>query len=414
VLRRHLEQSIGEALQDTPVVLVHGPRQAGKSTLADQVAGERFAGRRVTLDDPIAANLAKSDPMAFFKAYPPPLLIDEVQRAPQLFLTMKLLVDRDRRPGQFLLTGSANVLALPKMADSLAGRMEVIDLMPFSQGELNERPDGFVDALFAGDASFAFEAEDEAALADRMVRGGYPEASLRGSANRRAQWFDNYVRTILDRDVRDIANIEALAQMPMLFSLLAARAGTTLNTASLATDTNIPYTSLKRYLGLLQTIFLLRLVPAWSISDRTKSLTKTPKAYLVDTGLLCHLANLDPKRLLADRLRFAQVLENLVALELAKQCTFGDARPWLMHLRTVRHLEVDFVLEDRGGDLVGIQVKPAPSLRGEDADGLRYLRELVGDRFRRGVVLYTGDEIRPLDDRITGMPISALWETNSP
>ena len=410
MLHRHLARSIAEALADTPVVLVHGPRQAGKSTLAEQVAGERLAGRRVTLDDPIVAAAAKADPMAFFAAYPPPVFIDEVQRAPQLFLPMKRLVDQNRKPGQFLLTGSANVLALPKMADSLAGRMEVVDLLPFSQGELAEGPDGLVDALFGEAFTPKASPIAEADLHERIVRGGYPEPSLRPSASRRATWFANYVRTLLERDVKDVADIEGLAQMPLLLSLLANRTGTVLNVSSLATEVNIPYTSLKRYLNLLQTIFLLQLVPAWS-TTRDKSFTKTPKAYLVDTGLLCHLANLDGRALAKDPAKLRPVLENFVAIELAKQCRFGEVRPWLMHLRTVRQLEVDFVLEARGGDVVGVQVKPTPSLRYEDAKGLRYLREVVGDRFRRGVVLYPGSEVQVLDQDILGLPISALWET---
>ena len=408
MLLRRLSQNVADALSDTPVVLIHGPRQAGKSTLAEQVARDRFQGRRVTLDDPIAAALAKSDPAAFLAANPPPVMIDEVQRAPQLFLPIKLLVDRERGPGKFLLTGSANVLALPKMADSLAGRMEIIDLLPFSQGELHDGSDGLVDALFGETFAPTASALSEEDLIERMVRGGYPEASLRPSPARRGQWYENYVRTLLERDVKDIADIEGLAQMPLLFSLLAARSGSVLNIASLATEVNIPYTSLKRYLSLLQTLFLLRLVPAWS-SDRGKTFTKTPKAYLVDTGLLCHLANHDVRALRADRMRFGQVLENFVAMELAKQCTFGETRPWLLHLRTVRQLEVDFVLEARGGKLVGIQIKSAPTLKFEDANGLRYLRDVVGDRFQRGVVLYNGTEVQALDRDIWGIPISSLW-----
>ncbi|MGV3614908.1 MAG: ATP-binding protein [Fimbriimonas sp.] len=413
MLQRHLFRNVDDALTDTPVILIHGPRQAGKSTLAEQVAKDRFAGRRVTLDDPIAAELARTDPMAFLNAHPAPVMIDEVQRAPQLFLPIKLLVDRDRAPGKFLLTGSANVLNLPKMADSLAGRMEVIDLLPFSQGELNGGEDGLVDALFEEAFEPGHEPLSEEELVERVVRGGFPEAALRASAARRTPWYENYVRTLLERDVKDIADIEGLAQMPLLFSLLATRTGSVLNVSSLATEVGIPYTSLKRYLSLLQTIFLLRLVPAWS-ANKEKTFTKTPKAYLVDTGLLCHLANHDLRALKGDRLRFGPILENFVAMELAKQCSFGTVRPWLLHLRTVRHLEVDFVLEARGGGIVGVQVKNAPTLRFEDANGLRYLREVVGDRFRRGVVLYTGNEVVPLDKDIVGLPMSALWATKRP
>ncbi len=395
-----------EALGDTPVVLIHGPRQSGKSTLGQNLEPDR---KYVTLDDPIALNLARRDPRAFLEAYPSPVMIDEVQRAPELFMAIKLQVDRDRKAGKYLLTGSANVLNLPKLADSLAGRMEIVDLLPFSQGELELTSDSFVDQVFQDRFEPFFDQEDLRGVVDRIVRGGFPEASLRSSQSRRDAWFANYVRTLLERDVKDVANIDALAQMPLLLRLLAARSGSTLNAAGLATETGIPYTSLKRYISLLETIFLVRLVNTWS-SDRSRILTKAPKAFMVDTGLLCYLANLDARSLLGDSLRLKPVLENFVAMELQKQCSFGEVKPWLLHLRTIRHLSVDFVLESRRGDVVGVQVRANSTLHEDDAEGLRYLRELVGPSFVRGIVLYTGNEIQPLDERIIGVPISSLWK----
>lgn len=408
MLRRHAERRILDALADTPVVLIHGPRQSGKSTLAESVSGDGSPRAKVTLDDPIALALAKRDPQAFLDAYRPPVLIDEVQRAPELFLAIKLSVDRDRHPGRFLLTGSANVLSLPKLADSLAGRMEVVDLLPFSQSEIEGARGGFVDAVFEEDfAPAGGEGGREDAVA-RILRGGFPEASMRANPTRRDAWFASYVRTLLDRDVKDLANIEALAQMPLLLNLVASRAGTVMNASSLATESGIPYTSLKRYLNLLESIFLVRMVNAWS-GDRSKTFTKAPKVYLADTGLWAHLGNADARMLMADDLRFGRALENFVAMELLKGCLNSDDRPWLMHLRTVRHLQVDFVLESRRGDVVGIDVKPASTLHPTDADGLRFLRELSGERFRRGIVLYLGNEVRPLDAGITAVPLSALW-----
>lgn len=405
MVERHAKQPLVEALSDTPVVLIHGPRQSGKSTLGQALADGRAY---VTLDDPLALALAKRDPQAFLEAYPAPVMIDEVQRAPELFLAIKLNVDRDRRPGKFLLTGSANILNLPKLADSLAGRMEIVDLLPFSQSELEGREANFVDAVFEERFEPKFEPDDLKGLVDRIGRGGFPEPSLRSSPSRREAWFANYVRTLLERDVKDVANIDGLAQMPLLLRLLAARAGSTVNAAGLATETGIPYTSLKRYLSLLETIFLLRLVNTWS-NDRSRILTKAPKAYLVDSGLLCYLGNLNAKSLLEDPLRLKPVLENFVAMELAKQCAYGAAKPWLLHLRTIRHLSVDFVLESRRGEVVGIQVKSGSTLHEADVEGLRFLRDLAGDKFVRGIVLYTGSEMRPLDARISGVPLGALW-----
>ena len=389
-------------------MLIHGPRQCGKSTLALNVAGERFEGRHVTLDEPLVSDLARRDPNAFFNAHPAPLFIDEIQRAPELFLPLKLRVDRDRRPGQYLLTGSANVLALPKMADSLAGRMEVVNLWPFSLGEIVGSGDGFVDAVFGSQFRPEDYELDFDALIEQLATGGFPEPVSKASAPRRQAWFESYIRTILDRDVRDLAQIEALAQMPLLLSHLAARVGMPLNVSGVSADIQLPHTSLKRYLSLLETVFLLRPVPAWSIGA-SKALAKAPKMYLVDTGLLCHLLNASPSVLARDAVRLRRVLENFIAVELAKQCSFGEVRPWLMHLRTVRHLQVDFVLEARGGDVVGVQVVPEPTVKAVDADGLRFLRELAGERFVRGVVFYLGDVVQVLDDRITAVPIGNLW-----
>ncbi len=404
MFQRKAAERIVDALSDTPVVLIHGARQTGKSTLADSLAIEE--GRtRVTLDDSIALSLAKRDPAAFLNTYKPPVTIDEIQRAPELFLAIKRAVDKDRRPGSFVLTGSSNVLAMPRLADSLAGRMEVIDLMPLSQGEIEGSGDGFVDALFADD--FSANCQGEHAIFSRIATGGYPEPVQR-APRRRGDWFESYIRTILERDVKDFANIEALSQMPYLLSLLASRAGSTLNVSSLAGETGIPYTSLRRYLSLLENLFLLKLVPAWS-TEGGGNLAKTPKAYLLDTGLLCHLTQTSADALRSDPLRLKPALENFVAMELAKQCSFSENRPWLLHLRTVRHLQVDFVLESRAKEIVGIQVKPAETLHEDDGNGLRFLRDVAGKRFKRGIVLYFGKDIVPLDQDIFGVPVQALW-----
>jgi predicted AAA+ superfamily ATPase len=406
MIHRWADTAVEAALQDTPVVLVHGPRQAGKSTLvreASERAGDRLM---VTLDDPEPLALAKANPAEFLHAYPPPVTIDEVQRAPELFLPMKAWVDRKRVPGSFLLTGSANVLMLPKMADSLAGRMEIIDLFPLSQAEIEGTRTNAVDAFFAPEFSPRGLKGEPERLPGRIVTGGYPEPVTR-SAARRLPWFQAYVRTILDRDVRDIAQIEGLTQMPRLLGLLAARAGSTLNIASLARDTGIAHTTLTRYIDLLRSIFLIRFVPAWSV-DAGAKFTKTPKAYLVDTGLLCHLERLDEKGL-TDRDRLGPVLENFVAAELAKLADQSEARPFLTHLRTVKQKEVDFVLDAQSRGVVGIQVRPTRTVHPNDLEGLRFLSEVVGDRFVRGILLYAGEEAKPVGKDLWALPIDALW-----
>ncbi len=410
MFERKAAVKVKEALTDTPVVLIHGARQTGKSTLAQSLSTSPREPLRtsVTLDDPIALSLAKRDPAAFLNTYKSPVTIDEIQRAPELFLAIKLAVDKKRTPGSFILTGSSNVLAMPRLADSLAGRMEVIDLMPLSQGEIEGMEDGLVESLFDQEFVPVFKPEGSSELLNRIVAGGYPEPVQRTS-RRRADWFESYIRTILERDVKDFANIEALSQMPYLLSLLASRSGSTLNVSSLAGETGIAYTSLRRYLSLLENLFLLKLVPAWSTGK--ENLAKTPKAYLLDTGLLCHLTQTSVDALRSDPLRLKPTLENFVAMELVKQCTFSPAKPWLRHLRTVRHLQVDFVLESRAKQIVGVQVKPSETLHPDDANGLRFLKELAGTNFKRGIVLYLGSERVPLDDGIEAVPVQSLWGT---
>lgn len=407
MIRRSAEASVIEALADTPVVLVHGPRQAGKSTLSQAVADALGGFERITMDDLLPRMRAKEDPVDFIGTLAGPALIDEVQRAAEIFLPIKSSVDKNRKPGRFLLTGSSNMLALPKLADSLAGRMAIVDLLPLSQAEIEGTESQFIDRLFDGEP-IAFQSQGTEDLAERMVRGGFPEARERANARRRDAWFADYVRTLLERDVRDLANIESLAQLPRVLKLLATRSGSALNVVALSRDTGIANTSLHRYLDLLRAVFLLHYVPAWS-DNRGSRLTKTPKAYIVDTGLLCHLANFSTASLLADPDQMALVTENFVSLELKKLLATSDTQPVLHHLRTVKQLEVDFVLEGRGDDVVGIDIKTSGSLKPEDADGLRFLKELAGERFRRGVILHMGRDTVPFAKDIVALPIDSLW-----
>lgn len=404
---RFAEQLVRDALSDTPVVLIHGPRQSGKSTLAQHLCRETGA-RYVTLDDPAALDLARSRPNEFVATYKPPVAIDEIQRAPGIFLAIKAQVDLDRRPGSFLLTGSANVLQLPKVSDSLAGRMEVIDLPPFTQMELDGGHGNVVNALFEPNFdNHRFQAADRDDVIERIVRGGFPEPVAR-SPRRRRPWFESYTRTLLERDVRDLANIEGLTQMPRLLTLLATRAGDTLNVTGLSRETAIAPTTLTRYLDLLQALFLLQTVPAWSSTPDVR-LIKAPKAFLVDTGLLCHLARWDETSLREDGAALTRAVRNLVANELARHATTSERRPWLLHLRTVRQKEVDFILERPDGGIVGVMVSAHATVDLSDAEGLRWLQEVAGERFVRGVVLSLSAEVRPLAPRIMTAPMSALW-----
>lgn len=401
---RKIRQNLIEALQDSPVVLVNGARQTGKSTLIQDLDRE---ATYYTFDDPAVLSAVLADPFGFINGLKGAVCLDEVQRAPGVFLAIKAAVDRDRTPGRFLLTGSANVLLLPQIADSLAGRMEVLSLWSLAQSEIERQPLSMIDRLFNGQLpdKCHFDRED---FIRRLSRGGYPEALSRSSERRREAWFESYLHTILLRDVRDLAQIEGLTEMPRLMQLLGARSGGLLNVAELSRSTSIPQTTLKRYLTLLETLFLVRLVPAWS-SNLGKRLQKSPKLFVTDYGLMAHLQGLSEEGMSAELGLPGDLVEGFVHAELVKHQGWSDVRTQLMHYRTTSGVEVDFVLENRRGDLVGIEVKAAATISGKDFNGLRHLRETTPHQFKRGVVFYTGEQVVPFDEQLVAVPLGLFW-----
>lgn len=403
--RRHLSGPLLRALADTPVVLVNGARQVGKTTLVRTLPARRY----LNLDDATVLAAARADPAGFIGGLEGPVTLDEVQKAPELFPAIKAAVDRARRPGRFLLTGSTDVLLLPRLSESLAGRMEVLTLWPFSQGELGGSREGFLDALFARRLPGLPSAElPRPELIERVTRGGFPEAQRRRSWARRAAWFGSYLTAVIQRDVRDLAQIDGLSVLPRLLGLLAARSSATLNGADLSREAALPQTTLHRYLGLLTATFLLRAVPAWS-TNRAKRLVKSPRVHLCDTGLVCHLLDLAPGRLAREPQWLGPLLETFVTLELQKQLAWSRTRPALFHFRTQAGREVDLLLEDARGRIVGLEIKAGETLRGEDFRGLRALGDAAGARFLRGVVLYGGAEPVAFGPRLLALPIEALW-----
>lgn len=401
------------ALTDTPVVLLHGARQVGKSTLAQEIASGPHRARYLTLDDAAVLAAAKSDPAGFIHNLAEPVVIDEVQRVPELFVSIKAAVDRDRRPGRFLLTGSANVLLLPKLSESLAGRMEVLSLWPLSQGEIIGEIEDFIDRVFAPKLSPLPNATvDRDELVRRIAVGGYPEAVLRQPA-RRPAWFRSYVTTVLQRTVRDIADIDRIHEMPRLLGVLAARTGTLFNVADLSRVLGIPQTTLQRYLALLQTTFLLHFLPAWTTRMR-KRLLKSPKMLIVDSGLATHLVGMDTRVLPASVELWGAFVETFVVMELMRQASWSKTRPALYHFRTAKGEEVDVVLESPSGRLVGLQVKATVSLQASDFRGLRSLAESARQRFQRGILLYLGDQAVPFGSNLFALPITSLWQWTGP
>ena len=409
LFQRNIGKSIRAALEDTPVVLVVGSRQSGKTTLVRSLvaeSGERM--RYVTLDDPATLAAAASSPTSFIEDLGTPVIIDEVQRAPELLLVIKQRVDQERAPGLYLLTGSANVLTLPKVSDSLAGRIEVQTLWPLSEGEILGRKEGFVDACFQQSMKGEEEAVDWKALVEHMARGGYPEAVRRADPTRRRVWWTSYLASLLERDVRDLSNIEGLREMPRLLEILAARAGGLLNYAELSRTAGISATSLKRYVGLFRALFLHVELPAW-FRNLEKRLVKSPKSYLNDTGLLCQLRGVDAKGLLNDRNRAGPVLENFVVMEIRKQLGWSTVMPRMYHYRDASGNEVDLILQAPDGRMVGIEVKASAQVDSSDIRGLKLLDTLAGKEFVRGVVLYAGKERRAFGEKLLALPLSSLW-----
>ena len=404
MIARFLRDSIETARKDTPVVLLHGARQTGKSTLA-----RSFGIPYLTLDDAVVLSSAREDAAGFVAGLKGPVVIDEIQRAPELFLAIKAEVDRHREAGRFLLTGSANALLIPRLAESLAGRMEILTLRPFSQGELAGAREAFVDGLFAKTLpGWKAPPGKTVSLARILLTGGYPPAVERPNLDRRHAWFDSYVTTILERDVRDLSHIEALRALPRLLALIAARSASLLSFAELSRSAGIAQSTLKRYFALLETTFLVQLVPAWS-NNLGKRMVKAPKVYVPDTGLAGYLLGLDEARLETEPNVRGSLLETFVAAEISKQLGWSSRRPRLFHFRQSTGQEVDLVLEEPSGKVAGIEVKASATVTGHDFRGLRALAEIAGPRFRCGIVLYTGETAVPFGANLHALPLRSLW-----
>lgn len=404
VLPRLVQASLQDSLADTPVVLLQGPRQCGKTTLARSVAEPAGFGY-LSFDDDNLVRAARADPLGFVTDLPPKMVLDEVQRVPEIFTTLKLVVDRDRQPGRFLLTGSADVLLLPKLADSLAGRIEVIRLHPLAQVELRQQPAVFLQQLFRAEFGVVAATRMGLALADLVVSGGFPAALTRQPARRRS-WYQAYVQTLVQRDVRDLARIAALDVVPRLLELAAGQTAHLFNVSELASPFGLSRPTIRDYLSLLERVFLVDVLPPWHVRQINR-LVKTPKLHLGDTGVASTLLRLDAPALYANRAVLGQLLETFVFQELRRQAS-GQSQPIAFyHFRHRDDHEVDIVLE-QGTALAGVEVKASGTVRMEDFRGLKKLQEIAGDRFVCGVVLYDGEVSLPFGPRLFALPMQAL------
>jgi len=406
IYQRNIEASIINSLQTFPVVFINGARQVGKSTFVKELL-KKYHANYLTLDDITALAAATKDPVAFVENFSGPMALDEIQRVPEIFLSLKKIVDEKNRPGFFILTGSSNILTMPKIAESLAGRMVIHTLYPLSQREIKGQPENFIDLLFTNQQfSFScpkFTAEE---LGKILVTGGYPRVINLAEAARQ-EWFASYVDAILQRDIRDLAQIEGLTELPHLLNLIAERAGNLSNIADFARVLKINSSTLKRYYNLLKMVFLVVELPAWH-TNKAKTLVKSPKVFLNDTGLLCYLLRLNQTGLLADRTKMGHVVENFVVMELMKQVSWSNHRPQMYHFRTSQGSEVDVVLEGANRKIVGIEIKSSAAVNSDDFKGLEKLKSIAQDDFLQGIVLYAGEHTISFGKNLTAIPFSVL------
>ena len=438
---RSMEWRLVEALEDSPVVLIHGPRQSGKTTLAQYACapahltwGDEQIRRRarppsggasaeqrdytyISFDDAVTRDGARADPVGFVAELPERVILDEVQLVPELFPAIKLEVDRRRVPGRFVLTGSTNVLLLPALSQSLAGRMQIVRLHPLSQSELASRasrvpPDhsaGFLNALLEDGFAVGNGQRLGRSLADLIVAGGFPPALERSAPRGQGNWYRDYVEALVQRDIRDMTRIRSLDALPKLLRAAASQTARLFNLADLAAPFQLSRPTIGEYVTLLERLFLLERLPPWH-TNRLRRLVRTPKLHLGDTGVAAALLGAGPKELAADRPLLGQLLETFAFQELRRQGSWYPAPLEFSHFRDRDGVEVDIVIEQGLHAVAGVEIKAAATVRQRDFRGLRKLRSALGDRFRRGVVLYDGETTVPFGDRLYAVPLRRLWE----
>lgn len=402
---RHLE----EALEDTPVILIHGPRQCGKTTLA-HMAARKHGHRYYTFDDAPNLDAAKNDPVGFCAELPDYVVLDEIQRVPELFLTIKARVDRNRRSGGIILTGSANVMLVPRLSETLVGRMEILPLRPVSQAELeNDAPGrGFLDRLIDSDWPNRPHERLGDALAERVLKGGFPPVFRRKTFRRTQTWLGNYLETLTERDLKDVSAIRSLEAIPRLLEATAGQTARLFNLSELAGPFELSRPTIDGYVAQLEKLFLVDHLPSWR-SNRLKRLVKASKLHLADTGLAAALLKATPASMKKDRELYGQLLETFVFQELRRHASWMDDRMRFFHYRDKDQYEVDVVVEAEGSLVGGVEVKASSTVRATDFRGLKRLQAACGKKFASGVVLYDGEHVLPFGKNLYAVPYPELW-----
>jgi len=405
---RFAKTRIQDSLTDTRVVLISGPRQSGKTTLAMDIASDDIPF--LTLDDATVLQSAINDPVGFIRGLDR-AVVDEIQRAPKLLLSIKNAVDEQTAPGRFLLTGSANLMTIPTVADSLAGRMEIARLLPLSQAELLSKKSDFIDKAFAAKKPSADHLIVGDELINAVLSGGYPQALDRKKWARKQDWYHNYLDAIVQRDVRDVAQIEQLTHMPKLLSVLAEHSGQLINYTSIGSAMGLNHVTTRKYVSVFENIYLVHSLQPW-FNNRLKRLIKSPKLHFFDAGLLAAMRDVSPDVVSRNKTSFGPILETFVFGELQKIATWNEQRCTFSHFRDKDKNEVDIVLENRRGEVVGIEVKSSATVSPDDFSGMRKLADVCGEKFVQGLVLYDHDQVVPFADNMFAAPLSCLWSAS--
>jgi predicted AAA+ superfamily ATPase len=405
---RAVRSHIVEGIDYARIVFVGGARQVGKTTLVSEIARHDRPMAAFTLDDRATREAALADPAGFVADLPGPSFIDEIHRAPDLLLELKKAVDADTTPGRFVITGSANVLTSRRIQDSLPGRVDRVDMWPLAQSEIRGSSVNVVDGLFAGRAPQITGAPaGRAAFAQVVGEGGYPEARLRPAGGLRDRWFANYVAGTLARDLTELADVRRSDDAGRLLRLLAAQSANLLSYRKVGARLDMHHETVKAYVALLEQMFLVKRLPAWRPGFGARE-AATPKLYVCDSGLLAHLLGADTERIANDDQVTGKLCETFVAGELLRHASWSEQRPRLYHYQRDRE-DVDLVLENNRGDVVGVEVKAAATLRATDWKWLKKLAEARGEAFKAGIVVYAGEQTIPLGRRLWAVPYSGLW-----
>lgn len=406
--KRFVQKNVVIALKDTPAIIIVGPRQCGKTTLVKQFLKENWF--YVTLDDINQLQFAQDDPVGFIRNLTARhVVIDELQRVPELMLPIKQTIDENRQPGRFLLTGSANAMALPRVADSLAGRLEIINLFPLSECEIQGNQSTYLHALLKKNAPSPNKTRIREQLFEKILTGGFPEILQRDTGSRRRTWFQHYMTSIIQKDMKNLAEIEHLNVMPKLIRLLCNQVGQLMNYTEVGKQLGLSHQTVRRYLQLLEQLFIFQELPAWH-NNENKRLVKTPKVHIIDSGLLCSIRQINTEKIRSDRHLFGHLLESYVLCELQRLASWFDEPLYFYHYRDKDKVEVDIVIETSDGSVIGIEVKASATLEKSDFQGLMRLKKAAGTHFHFGVLLYDGDHVNAFDQDIYSMPISAIWE----